>query len=100
MRTGSTRRLARRARPAAGGERGLVLLAGGADRERVETAERTWLGRYVLRPRDGGFAARWAAALAGSAGPLRECERRDPPQRFRRVAREDLRRSSSLPPRG
>jgi hypothetical protein len=100
MRTGATHRLARRARPAAGAERGLVLLHGGAGDEAVETTEHTWLGRYVLRPRDGGFAARWAAALAGSAGPLRECERWDASRRLRRVPRPIPTRPSSVPRRG
>jgi hypothetical protein len=63
-----------------GGERALVLLPGGAAEETAENADRSWLGRYVLRPRDGGFAARWAAALAG-ARPLRERDRWDPPRR-------------------
>jgi hypothetical protein len=100
MRTGATHRLAGRARPSAGGERRLVLLTGGAGNEAVESAERTWLGRYVLRPRDGGFAARWAAALAGSAGPLRECERWEASRRLRRAPRPIPRRPSAVPRRG
>jgi hypothetical protein len=100
MRTAATDRPARGRRPVGGGERGLVVLIGGAGDGAVETAERTWLGRYVLRPRDGGFAARWAAALAGSTGPLRECERCDAPRRFRLVPRPIPRRPGSLSRRG
>jgi hypothetical protein len=74
-----------------------VLLPGGAGEEPDEVIERTWLGRYVLRPRDGGFAARWAAALA-SSGSLRERERVEAPRRPRRGPRP--RRLGVVPRRG
>src|SRR5438105_13036554 len=100
MRTAATHLLAGRARPVAGFERGLVLLPGGAADESEEITERTWLGRYVLRPRDGGFAARCAAAPAGSAGPLRERERWEAHRRLRRVPRPISGRPGALPRRG
>jgi hypothetical protein len=99
MGTAATRRLARRARSAPDVEPALVLLLGGAGEEPEEVTERTWLGRYVLRPRDGGFAARWAAALA-SAGPLRERERLEAPRRPRRGPRPLPRRLGVVPRRG
>src|SRR5437764_13658271 len=100
MRTAATHRLPRRARPVGGVGRRLVLPTGGASDEPLGPAERTWLGRYVLRPRDGGFAARWAAALAGSGGPLRDSERWDAPRRLRRVPPRISARPGALPRRG
>jgi hypothetical protein len=81
MRTRATPVARRDLGPAASPERRLVLIQGGAGDEVDEPGERWWAGRYVLRPRDGGFAARWAAALAGSGWPLREHDRRALPRR-------------------
>jgi hypothetical protein len=89
IRKGSTRRLARRSWVAQQGteERYLILLPGGAEDDAGDPSERCPTGLYVRRPRDGGYAARWAVVLASAGGDLwaRDREPRRPVLQRRRA---------------
>jgi hypothetical protein len=89
IRKGSTRRLVRRSWLAQQGteERYLVALPGGAEDEADDLSDRCPAGLYVRRPRDGGYAARWAMVLASANGDLwaRDREPRRPVLQRRRA---------------